>query len=261
MSKLQTEIVNGKTPVLQIKLLLEGQFADEYHITFTIDGVPINILSTSSGVLKLNSIITQNKTPITILLQIPNSSGPAECYIAYMQNGTLTNFERLTFSVDLNQYSVPVSSFTPKSSGFNFRHQFTQFKENLKRVRSPWKFTLKSNEDEIVISIKTTNLENERVYVCFGEESDEVLASDLIFWVENDVKNILLPKEIIQNRVRSYSTGARLGCFVLTKCDCHRIDNVYYKTPASNFLGLNDVGRYKTRTIMQDPFGKTLTKE
>jgi len=231
-------------------------------LQFKTDKNPLNVISTSLGIIKDNTVEMTNPSEFIQLYLELGSENKGECLLSFYNENTLSKSESLSFPIDLTSCVSPIKSDIQviKTMGLDFTSRMLQFVDTLgRRPNSRWKVNI-TVEDDIVLKIN-----NRSQYMCFasvGEMSDKILSSDIIFALYPKIHKLRIPKELIWKKFSSYNSN-NIFCFELVKPDFQKIKNILYKSKISNSLDIHDIPK-KVPQVLSDfhnPFGEKFTNE
>ncbi len=262
MSKISVSTFRVDDQRIQRVRMNLSRISEKCVLKFITDKRPLNVISTSSGIIRDNAVeITNPPEFIQLYLEL-GSEDKGECLLAFYNGNTLYKSESLLFSIDLNACVSPIKSDIQviKTVGLDFKSRMLQFVDTLgRRPNSRWKVNI-TVQDDIVLQIN-----NRSQHTCFasvGEMSDKILSSDIVFTLYPKIHKLIIPKELIWKKFGSYGSN-NIYCFELVKPDFHSINNVLYKSKISNSLSISDVPKKVPQILsnFHDPFGQGFTDE
>jgi len=246
MSSIETQLFRSRDSRLlknTITFDYKGDF-EQMIISFQCGEKVLDIYSTSAG--RINAVEKQveipNLQPLEIYTEYGEMSSKVDCLIGYYHQRELQHYEALSATFESGKQivesaiEVPVIATVPES----FSGKFRDFQEKLHRGMSLWKIEM-SSTDNIGLTIKTTATEFS--LFCFGEFSEEVLASDYIFPLDPKLTHLTIPREILEKKYSQYNPGCKIGIFELVKPDFVGVTDLYFKTLVSNTLSLGDFAK------------------
>lgn len=198
----------------------------------------VDIATTTVGYIQRKKItIDQPKQRVEVC--IPYLDHQIECRVAYLDEDDLVKSETLQIEPE-KVSSVEASRLEPDfvpSDGENFSEQMTNLPDTLKERGSAWNLKLTASSNIVVEVLKSGP---EPIKAAFGDGQHEVTSSDFIFTLYPNQKNFVIPAEVILKFKKNYR-GLLLGVSELVEAGFHRIPNVYYKSPISNFIHGNRI--------------------
>ncbi len=202
-------------------------------VSFKCGNNDLEVLSTSAGGIQDGNIKLYQPVRLHSFIEYCTEKDILECLIGYYVQKELVYYENLSAIFDhqkiIKNSNVSVPELRTVNSSFTNR--FSDFKETLKRAKSSWNAEIKLQDDILVLF--SSNGEQSAL-LSFGEESEDVLASDYIFNIEPPTNKLYIPRDFFNRRREQYSLGCKLGVFELIKPDFVSNSNLYYKIPICN---------------------------
>ena len=107
-----------------------------------------------------------------------------------------------------------------------------------KSIKAPEQIELSVSED---IVLEFVSQGKSPIFVSFGQESEEILATDYVFQLIPPVQKMSLPKEILLGRISQFPKETKLGLFELIIPDFIASSESYYKSLISNTITVGDI--------------------
>ncbi len=232
---------NTRVVKANLSLYYESDKYDTCELSFMSNDKPLSILSTTSGRIENDVVISYNMSQSEIFVEYLGDS-KIECLVGYYKGDNLDYSITLDSVIEYDREIKEVAINSPVISTVSkeFNERLSDFKKHLKKTSSLWKFDL-SCPNDVVLSPVTKG--KDKIIIAFGEVSEEMLASDYFFSVDANAKVVNIPKEIFELKHPQYSSGCKIGVFELVKPDFINVDNVYFKVLISNTLSLVDFVR------------------
>ena len=228
-----------------LKVLFTSDYEKDheyYMLSFKCNTESMTVISTSAGSIdgEGNVKLTGNKTELFI--NYCESSSELECLVGYYQNNELLDYETLTAYFDNTQTIKTAESAIQylKTAPGSFEDRFEDFFSALSRRKSSWKIQI-SCPDDIFLDIVSKS--NTPTTVIFGENTKEVLASDYIFRLDPEVRNLSIPIEIIRKQSQKYTPRCQLGIFEAVEPDFLGAQGTFYKGLISNLITMSDIAK------------------
>ncbi|KKN56078.1 hypothetical protein LCGC14_0575920 [marine sediment metagenome] len=224
MSKVQTQLQRTRS-FWKIKLSVRELYAGNYD-SLTIqfrdnNGNILEVLQTSSGsILEDRVTIDKKISEIEIDILHKDNLRQIEGVLAYFKQGNIIHCETTSTLIP----AIPVMS----------KNIFEIKTSNIKGI-SKWKVEIKV-KDDIILSIVTAG--PSPTLMVFGDSSQTLSHTDVIYSVYPTIDTIIIPKELIWYKYNDYVT-TELGCYELIRPDCHKIENLYYKIPSSELVDVS----------------------
>ncbi len=240
MSSIKTKLFRSEDhQMLQVKLDINSTQKYEYAmVSFKCGGESIDILSTSLGSINQDGELKLFGISTEIYVEYCETDNELECLVGYYIKNKLKYYETLTSQFDNTkrientQVSVPLLRTIPGS----YQERLDDFLDALQRRKSSWKIEV-SCPDDILIKVKKSG--KNPIMVAWGEDSANLMVSDLIFKVYPDLETINIPKDLTRKNYEQYSEKAKLGIFEIIEPDFVGIKNVFFKSLISNTLSLS----------------------
>ncbi len=241
MNKVQNKPIRVDD-LLRTKVSLSLEYPDEFHrvtVEFRHDGGLSFILWTSEGSIYKNKIILTSKKP-SLECVIEHVEQETDCIIAlFDERGDLADHESLPLSVeDPEDEDQDIQVIKSTNAGFKYRLEHF-IRKTSSQKQSTWTIVLEASNSNI--SGRIIRSGEKKIFVAFGQPSDNLAASDYIFPIDKDTGRFVIPKEIIWKNYESYVPNLKLACFEIVKADFHKIDNLFYKMQISNSISLSDL--------------------
>ncbi len=247
---------------INIDMLVETSIVhDTCNILFKNNDNIIYVLSATNGYINNNTVILSN-THKSLMISLEHESDieDLECFVSYYDNNYLIDFFSETITID------KISSISPSVIRANklnsvdtniFDKKLQTFSNMMAKKIGSCSLNVEVKED---IIITVLNAPSKNIYLSFGEMTTKIAASDIIFSLYENIKKIIIPKEMIWKLYSEYSNNAELGCFEIVSPAFCSIKNIYYKTPVSNIISISDIPRMKKNKLeyFKDPMNRDL---
>ena len=222
-------LLQRRNDTRMINIEIELDFSEKFDyasISFKCHN-ELEILATSVGHIQSNSIEVMHVGLIECQVEYSTSSNVLECLVGYYSEGVLIHHESILSDFDNQRAIEDISVDIPelKTVLGSFEDRLVDFKQTLRRTESSLHANVQYDEDDVLITFLSNR--DKTSFLSFGEDSEEILASDYIFSVIPETKVLHIPKEIIK------SSGTRLSLWELVRPDFLSVSNVYYKVPVS----------------------------
>jgi len=262
MIKISSEysIIDGKR-LLKISI---PSVNGKCYIEFRSANQLLDILSTSQGYLDGQKIVLSDSNHgLYVVLEYPLRTNVVDCLLSYINDiGDIVASDVVSFSIQ--NIDPNTESFKSMNVPGVIESTFAVAENNIKKratqnTTSKWKVFIDIN-DEIIL--KVIKWDNQASLFCIGLVVADLMATDLIFRMDNNTRLLNLPIEVIKSRFNTFSPEDRFGCFELSRPDFHSIDNTYYKTIISNTILLKDVPQQKINGLdhFNTPLGTTFDR-
>jgi hypothetical protein len=262
MSKVNSEIIRVQDQLLiKLFIYLGKEHAEWNYIEFRKDDLTLDILSTTEGAIRKKRVILLKQKPyLEICLNYISDS--FDCVIAYLDGDNLLKHETTLIEPEQIKSITKAKDETDflATSNNSFAERLQELYERLTSRRSLWHLKL-----ELDKNIKVTVLRSGKasVNVAFGRSSYEPVSGDFIFSLDPEIKNFIIPTELVWRNYHEYEGKAHLAVFELVQADFHRIPNMFYKSPISNSVALSHFPKVITTNSVQfsSPLGLSLPQE
>lgn len=229
-----------------IKLNLKEK-CDYCSISFKCGTSLIKILSTTYGEIAdgVNLIISDfsgGSPNINVSLEYCTSSNKLECLAGYYNNKSLVNYESFFTDFDNTKEIKSSNTIIPIiSTRFKpFNERWDDFNKLCKSRTSPWEIKM-SCRDDILINVVSKG--GKPIVVSFGEMSDEVLSSDYLFELDENMDILYIPRLILEKKYKLYGLQCDLGIFELVQPDFINSEYVYKKVLVSNIMNISEFAK------------------
>jgi len=228
---------------IDIKLLgseLVFTFVNEFHksydrITIDVrsDGESLDIIYTTEGNIKGHRVyINRRLVNLSYAIAYNNKISDLESIVAFYSGNDIVNQEIITSHINkIHEEDRPVVN-TVKTDIIDLQ-KLDDIDESIQKYESKWKFDLVVASDIIA----TRQAGDTGIYLVFGDMDTQIRSSDLIFPVNSNMKQIIIPKEIVWKNHSLYR-GEFLCLGELVQIDC--LEGVYYKAPISNRIKISE---------------------
>ncbi len=263
MSKIDTEILRSRDErLLKVGAQVDyrGSF-DRFSLELTSASGNLPIVSTSAGSIIENKVFSSQKNFVQIFADLIDVD-ELDCLISYFRGQELIHFETLPIVLKntgvIQKDTVVLENISSIDAGYIEKTE--HINKTYALFKTSWRaFVSVDNE----ILIRFTKRGSDKTYVSFGEITPNLLASDLIFSVDHNTSEVIIPKEMAWSKYNKYSLDTDLGCCLIVTADFHSLTNKYYKVKISNGIGLSDLPRRGSERKLSEftnPFGQPLKK-
>lgn len=212
MSKIRTKniLLQDKT-YLQVNIYLSYPLKSNRVSMQFIDGSEeLEIISSSFGSIR-NNQITANK-PNAFIQIVLNYRSSFNFLASFFLDDQFIDSELISVNSDPVDDSNKIEFQTDASKTF-------------------WKtFLYKNNNGGLLIRVMKSG---KNCYLCIGEKSDYLNASDHVFKIVSGVKKVDIPKEITQKYI-----GKNVSCFEIVRKHDSSNKNLYKKIEISNSISM-----------------------
>jgi len=226
--------------IIKVEVTCDYSNAFDYAlVAFKCGDRELEILSTSIGGIQGGKIELNGPAKLKTFIEYCSEDGTLECLIGYYNKKELIHYENLSSVFDHQKTIEQFDVATPKlrTAKSSFSNRFSDFKETLIRTKSSWHATIKQQNDVLITFISNGK---QSALLSFGEESEEILASDYIFSVDPPVSKLHLPQDFFDKRRNQYSSRCKLGVFELVKPDFVSVSDLYYKLSICSTIPLSE---------------------
>jgi len=240
---------------IDVELNIDYSNFDNCVISFS-DGY--YIVSSNAGHIIDNTVSVTKTSKVVVRIKHESALKGTECFVSYYINEELQHFDSIIIDTsDIN--SITDTNISVDNIDGSMTSIFEQKMETFYSVLNKKKpdFSLKIDIDNDII-INIINAPKDSTYISFGEITESLLSSDIILSLYHNIKQIIIPKEIIWKTYDQYSSSSDIGCCKIVSPSFCSIKNNYYKIIVSNKLTLSDLPRYKQSKLSDfyDPMNR-----
>ena len=262
MSRVASDIIRVKDKlIIKLTISLEGSVSEWSYLEFRQDDSMLDILSTSAGFIQGNRIILkEQKSYLDVCLGY--ICEPFECIIAYLDGDNLMKHETLLVEPEVFKpiQTLEHNASVIRTGNVGFFDKLQELHKILATRRSLWHLKLEVNRD---INVTVLRSGKSPITVAFGKSTDHIVTGDFIFSIEPEIKNFVIPIELVWRHYGTYKKRARLSIFELVQVDFHKIPNVFYKSSISNSIAVSDCVKIEQGSpeSFTSPLGEPLAEE
>lgn len=215
--------INGRSTIRDIEVVYVVTVSlGRPSVGRVIFTTPLTLLSSSAGIVKEASVDFDGDQLLSIYVEYPK-------------------FNEIQCIVCTKEESKAVTLMVPQNANNTGKNKNIQASV--------------SAVDDIIIEFKKQPIAD--MWVCFGEDSDYVLASDYVFKVLSGTNRLVVPIEIFWEKHYMY-TGQAVGLFELSKSGPQKFV-VYRKNLISNTLRISGFPQKHSERSILSPTGENLS--